>query len=632
MHEKPGHITLCDHCKVKFFPAINHLPVSLESLHSDTVPTEAERLQTIAIIQGETHELQRYKEVRTFLEQVVDELKVGETALEHNIRLRRSWASHIRRVPRELWCNIFELVCLSGSYALNISACGKSEKRFLAPALALSQVSSHWRRLANGHPKVWSSISLDIFQLSKGGKRIVKLYLRNSGTRPLRLRLEDTGMGSRTNVSDVKAHLGQCGYSVLQMLFKLLPVCSELTLELPNVLLSSIEPRCRTGVSLPLLRNFEWVVPSEDGIDEDTVWFWVQFFSAPQLKEISIFNDWPVRLGILPYRQLTTVSIGWASLESVFSLLTSCENLLTLVWSGLSGDITVPSDSVPIVASNLQELSCSCISLHDLEHFFASITVPSAISIDISSLGSDDGSRHWREDILAAMLERSGAPLEELKLDLEDWCLTLHGLEAILNTCPGLKSLELQIRRDEHATPNSFVAEFLPSLSVSDGQTCPIIPQLTRLRLHEISVSEVVSPQTIQAIIQMIESRSKHPQYTAMDLDISFSTKRFSRFFGYSKRALELEQDIISRVEALEKNGARCVISWIEPGPSPWGSGRTLNASGGNHNSDDNNSESESSDEGDSDSEDESDEDFSDEGDDGDEDSGDEGSSVVESM
>ncbi|EEB93215.1 hypothetical protein MPER_08161 [Moniliophthora perniciosa FA553] len=100
-----------------------------------------------------------------------------------------------------------------------------------------------------------------------------------------------------------------------------------------------------------------------------------------------------------------------------------------------------------------------------------------------------------------------------------------------------------------------------------------------------------------------------------MDLNISFSSKKFSPYCPYSKRVLELEQDIISRLQAIEKNGTRCVISWIEPEPLP-PPGRAMNASNANSDSDDNDSENESSDGDDSDSEDESDEDFSDEEDD----------------
>ncbi|ESK95491.1 hypothetical protein Moror_12677 [Moniliophthora roreri MCA 2997] len=571
--------TICNDCNKEFVSTICHPRLSASCLRSRTIPTDLELAQTISFIRDEEHEVQRYEQELARLRETVQKLESEATFLKQCIQERRQWTSAVRRIPSEIWRYIFELACDTASFTSEQSA-----KCQMASAFDFSRVSSYWRSIVNAFPRLWSSLEVDVYQLTRGSKCLIQLYLRNAGEHPLRIRiLAKPGFDSEE--SSLKTYLGRDGYSTLRMLLKTLSRCSEVTFDIDDAILSAALHRMEGKISfsqlqaLTLFRCTFWKVLASTS--ESISPLWEHLSQATRLRKISLDSELLINAGVLPYHQLTSVEVDMADICNILLLLESCPHLLSLLWTSLT-DNAIPLVNVPVMAPCLRELSIFGIPLPELDTFFSSIILPSLTVIELCplyrSMYHPDvyGNGHWGgEESLANMLERSDAPMKRLSLDCQDWYLTLGGLDTILQACWRLTSLEIFVSCDEQTTPNGFILEFLSRFSAPrdhDNQL-PIVPQLTHLRLHEVLQSDTeVSLQALEVIIRMAENRAQ--AMALKHVDISFSTELICRELDKASDPVKLEQDVHDRAQKLWKDGIQLSISWINrgpiPSPEPW--------------------------------------------------------------
>ncbi|KAK7041743.1 hypothetical protein VNI00_009032 [Paramarasmius palmivorus] len=558
MHEAADirRTSLCDRCQTEFISTVDYPPIPVHLLRSDAVPTETQSAEILEVIQKEEHELGRYVTELTRLRQAVAKLESEQTLLEKHIKEGKNCISALRRIPEEIWREIFIFSVASTSNSRSAKHLGQYQ------LLLASHVSSSWRRILISFPRIWSSLDIVLQGATRGAGRIVDLYLQNAGTHPLQIAIHNTLAKSIFDNEDDHT-LNHVESSMLHALVLALPRCSELKWSGDLSVIGPIPRGIKRKISLPRLQTCTLI--DADGVfAASTTWFRELLSNASQLREISLDADtlYIDNPGIFPYQQLNHLSIRWLSLLDLIRLLASSKNLLSLTWGCCDSDPS--SFGFEPLVSNIQVLKCSCTHPSDIEAFFKTVLLPSLTTLYINPFDPDEPNvRQWGgEPSVLALLERSRASLQKLTIHCgTNWYLSLVGLESILRStaCSSLTFLELSVRHDDPSTPNGFVLNFMSYLLSSTF----ILPQLTHLHLHEVLSSESVSRQTARRIIHLAEVRSISAVPGLRNLRASFSAKWGGCHEGIcDERPLNLDVGDQARVVALSEEGLHLDLLW----------------------------------------------------------------------
>ncbi|KAK7041745.1 hypothetical protein VNI00_009034 [Paramarasmius palmivorus] len=519
---------LCNRCRAEFIPSADYPPIPVPVLRSNAVPTKTERIQTIAIVELEIRELQRYVVELAHLRRVVDKLESEKAVLEQRINQRKNWSSTLRRMPPEIWRQIFSLSCefVGDSYVYR-------------QTLQLSQVSSNWRDILSSFPELWSSFQIDLHRSGKGTEKLVELYLQYAGAHPLRFKVLAHPL-EQNAIRPLNHHQ----LSVLRMLVSALPRCSELNWTGDMSILGLVPHSVKRQVSFPRLQT---CTLSGEVFSDSTRWFRKLLSRAPQLREVSLELADLFDIRTFPYHRLTSVSCIQAHPIDLLKLLKSSPSLSVLAWGGL-------------------RLECTAVHPADLEALFNTVSLPFLSALLIHPFNHEDNEvRQWGgESSVLALLERSKASLQTLALTCNYLYLSLPGLGSILGSvaCSGLTFLELLVRHDVPETPAGFIFSFMGCLSSPTF----ILPRLTHLRLHEMMDSNPVPAQTVQSVIRLAEARHDTSVPALQDFEVLFSAEE-STF--RDKRPLKLATDDQTRVTALSREGMVLNIMWATPEELP---------------------------------------------------------------
>ncbi|KAK7041741.1 hypothetical protein VNI00_009030 [Paramarasmius palmivorus] len=570
MLENPSETTLCDHCENQFVPAVNHPPIPSMKLRSHLVPKQAEHAQMLAFIQAEEHEVERYEVELQRLRRLVEKLSFEQDVHKQRIQERKCWVSSALRVPKEVWCEIFTLAC--GPMApLDISS-----KNMTAVPLGLSHVCFYWRDIVTALPKLWSAMKFELYPLSMGVKNIIELFLQNSASQLLEIELDFKSDYDPSRTA-LDKYLGPNGSSAFQALLSASSRFKVLEIEFSSKVLASFPENLRQVVTFPELEIFMFFcIAGDNQVDARTTWFWDKIKDASNLQHLTIPNDSLFRTSVVtPPIHIPTISIGAASFDWALSILLRCSQLTEFNWSGYWGDPWAPLARTPIVLPNLRQVHLSFVPADVVRQLFASVTLPAVTSISIGPLEDEGGSTaKWGSARpFVDMLERSGSPLQNLQLEFQDSHIPLNGLCRILRACANLTSLDVMVKKRRRATPDGFIHALLPLLTVTDGTTgAVLVPKLTHLRLHEISRTRKIPPQTQERLVHMAESRkladeSGSVRVSALEvLQISFSKEKFW-IYRSNKHAIELDSGIADRFEELQHDGMKYSVEWITPKP-----------------------------------------------------------------
>ncbi|KAK7033514.1 hypothetical protein VNI00_012736 [Paramarasmius palmivorus] len=236
-----------------YIERIANQPIPAHALRSDYVLTEAEAAQTHEMIKDEKELLKEYDEKISWYQDAVNKLKEGRKAAEERLSNRQAMVSGLRRIPIEVWDEIFTLACptiIHGEcdsrnyYPFHIPHEGPIQ----ATAHTLSLTCVGWRKIVTSRPRLWSTISFDICHQchQRDIRPLVQIYLKYSATTSLNISIWD----ARKHLSfiSIRAYcegLDRKTVDAYRMILHNLPRCAKLELQVSSEALTTYV----TGIS-----------------------------------------------------------------------------------------------------------------------------------------------------------------------------------------------------------------------------------------------------------------------------------------------------------------------------------------------------------------------------------------------
>ncbi|ESK93605.1 hypothetical protein Moror_1611 [Moniliophthora roreri MCA 2997] len=585
---------LCENCNASIEVALPD--IDTQHLRSKVILSDGEILETKKLVKQDEEVLKRYDAELKRLRGLVEKLEEGRLIIEERLREHRGILSLLRRLPVEILDKVFTLVCLGKDirrhegYSLRISS---SSKRIpiRAPAYDLSHISSSWRRIVTSRPHLWTSIHLDINGVHCDVRPLLEIYLKNSGTRPLKIKIVEKGKDDRPErwlTSDLiyATHfVGEHGLNAFRTLFTHMPRCSDLELDVNWEVLSNDGALQWNHVSFPILRTFRNSIDTglaSATVPGPTAWFWNALRNAPNLRDVHADRVLPPHLDMIPYHQLTCLQISAVDgIRRLFYLLQDSPHLQLLKIWYLDPNDDEEDTPVHIELPRLRSLSIDTAGDYPLDRFstlFASLMMPNLESLRIENSYSPVDIQYSLPTSFFTMLQHSSASLRKLTLDLEDTCLADHTLVNILRILPSLTRFEVMLdgHSDLQARPSPCIAYLLDKLTISAGSSssCSILaPKLARLFLHENSSR--LNAKIVKLLLDMAESRSQYGLASlgrSHDL-VPFHKVQLTYAFAWLDSSDEEEHElpprdfnpfcdpsVAERINLLKEDGTKCII------------------------------------------------------------------------
>ncbi|KAK7062531.1 hypothetical protein VNI00_000019 [Paramarasmius palmivorus] len=540
-------------------------------LHSEYNPSTLETAQILGLIEEEERLVECCDVELTRLEGLTTELKEKKLSVEQRIRERRMVVSAIRKVPDEIWDEIFYRVCTDPNYMLDISTSRSLESNITtARALCLSHTCSHWRRRTFSRPVLWSSMSVSVNLPPPGANELIELYLHNSGSHPLTMNIADVFRDEyelpEPGPQDMLEYFGRSGERVIYTLLRNVWRCSELSLHMHWSVLRDFGHGL--GVSFPHLQTLNTDVDFSLGVDEPESWVWNALRNAPKLTTV-VTHDVIEEFHIFPYSRLASLEISHeVTVDFVLDLLHHAQSLKTLKLWMIHGTYVpeIVAPTTPFTHPSLEHLEFTVTDFSQVISMFTLFTLSHLKRLEVtvtSFTGNDDARRAF-----LSMLRRSLA-LDVLYLKtpyLENVVYT-----DILAACPKVSMFHAHVERRSISIPSTNIIKFLQALTIQPDapSSIPVLgPKLEKLRIY-IEGHNACSPdiQVVEATVEFAESRSK-TKLLAMcrddisrlrSIDIDYHTWLISSDGGWTGNAKSLfDPSLQARVQALERDGITC--------------------------------------------------------------------------
>ncbi|KAJ8092534.1 hypothetical protein PM082_023787 [Marasmius tenuissimus] len=177
---------ICRTCK--FTPSIRYPPISKDQFRKEFAIPDATLIQMASIIEEEEErDIEHCNGEILRLQNILESLQSEKKALEEQVAQRRSYISPMRRVPHELWVEIFSM-CISEQQQLMAESESKEMKKYnctdkdwhtmFATPFRLAGVCLRWRIIVNSTPALWSRIFYNL--LWEERRPGLELYLERS--------------------------------------------------------------------------------------------------------------------------------------------------------------------------------------------------------------------------------------------------------------------------------------------------------------------------------------------------------------------------------------------------------------------------------------------------------------------
>ncbi|KAK7033487.1 hypothetical protein VNI00_012708 [Paramarasmius palmivorus] len=381
-----------------YIERIANQPIPAHALRSDYVLTEAEAAQTHEMIKDEKELLKEYDEKISWYQDAVDKLKEGRKAAEERLSNRQAMVSGLRRIPVEVWDEIFTLACPTiilgecdtrNYYPFHIPHEGPIQ----ATAHTLSLTCAAWRKIVTSRPRLWSTISFDIYHQCQQTdiRPLVRTYLRYSAKAPLHISIWDARRRCGTFASVRAYHEGlekktvDAYRSILRQMHR----CASLELQ---VRWEALSPYV-TGMSLisfPRLHIFSHDVSVDDDQDSKSAWFWRAIRRAPNLTYVSEEEGLPGHFNLSPYNQHALTGLRLGGVEDMSHLrdvLASNSRLeifsACLMWKdrGIPGNI----DDLELPFLRYLKITCYWDPMEEWIWLFNSFRIPALVSLYINN-------------------------------------------------------------------------------------------------------------------------------------------------------------------------------------------------------------------------------------------------------
>ncbi|KAG7086077.1 hypothetical protein E1B28_003594 [Marasmius oreades] len=545
-------------------------PINPNFLHSTYVPCKAEVSRMSEMLTKDTKKLKQYKTEIDLLRRKLEQLETQEQDLETRIEKCCSVlaVTSQRKLPREIWENIFHIACFSHSQGWYRSLIirsdvyrGRRQKGILSVPIILTHVCSRWREIVTQCPRLWASIHIRLWEgYPRSGKKLVKMVLANSAPCPLTLRIflfnyDVIRERVRATCEVLADHFSRC-----ERLFVYFGASARI---------DPLTPFRGQNITFNNLGFFSFYGNRSDELDIDNP-FCQALRHAPKLTGVELgYILYP--LNLLPNQQITTLSIATLDVHHFDDFLLVLEVSRCLCALKLKTFYTHRQDDPPGLVPRRVELPClsnlSICFYHPptfndpmLEVLLSSLVLPSLSSYELScAFPSDITYSHW-PSWLCGMLQYSSATLRHLQLTLSfpydtvNW--DMEPLSVLINTVPRLDHLHLRVvsRGTFSDWGESMITHFLSDLADVKSDNA-IVPNLTYLCLTKTKLTFDI----IRLVVDVAASRSPSRLSAMVDVNvrpleelrvIHFEPNSPSRFVEPYREA----------IEGLERDGVKIVI------------------------------------------------------------------------
>ncbi|ESK95607.1 hypothetical protein Moror_12619 [Moniliophthora roreri MCA 2997] len=575
-------ILLCERCHHEFLPYAAYPSVDFQALRLTRIPSEEDRWRNLAFIEEEEGEIARIDQEVGRLYHLIHRLEATRRVLRRKIDERRSLLSSIRKIPLEIWGQIFTPVCFAQDYTLLVYL-NESKPYIYSPTQQLSLVCSQWRDNINMLPHLWSAISIDMHLLYIDIRPLLELYLNNSGEYHLKVRIQYSGTYLSNDEYREPVLTGHATVA-LQVLMKEMSRFAELELHMNMPESWIYQPDFLHNTTFPYLRSFRNHTEPVPGMREDTSRFWEAIQTAPLLTDaftLSVVDDF----FMLPYWQLTRLALESIKVNHLVQLLGICPNLESILVQELGKSRSTGEQLAPVTVPCLQSLVIGLkerLMPNDLSPLFIALTLPSLVNLEIVNNAKVDSGRvvEWTPS-LNEMLRRSPCRLERLALYFPQQYFAysfLHAINEILQDAKHLKRLMIAIKGCPNRNqPAAAALDLLMKLTVPSGvrnQTIPA-PKLTHLALDVCDgVSFARELSHAEILINMVESRSRVELFLGgleeevrplQYVHVSIVNPRLARRNGQvAEWHPFFRPPLRDRVLALEQMGSLCFLECVE--------------------------------------------------------------------
>uniref|UniRef100_A0A0W0F3X0 Uncharacterized protein n=1 Tax=Moniliophthora roreri TaxID=221103 RepID=A0A0W0F3X0_MONRR len=405
----------------------------------------------------------------------------------------------MRRLPAESWMNIFTEVCSSDENALSATY-----RKITAPPIALSHVCSRWREIINNLPQLWTSISVDMYNLQADVRNLVTLFGKRSKGHSLKIQIHHQyplraahrpmiTSKSRRAFRALLAHAHQCG----ELHF-------ELSAEETRALKSS-----DLIFSFPRLRTFDCHTDLVSTLEHG----WLFDSLRRGLPSLEVFRvETALGTDVIPYPQLTTLSIdGHRGACWLLEVLRTCRSLRSLtIGFETASEEEDEEEFAPVVLPDLRKFSVRVAETFPcsvLAPLCSTLSLPSLESLEIASAPDPDDDDEWPPS-LPTMIQSASATLRELSF-------RSHGklsypLNEILRSCPSLACISFW--EECQGLDSTFVHDIFTILTISPSASSAAVavaPRLTHLKLHFSQWHGLRRVEGLR-ILSMAESRARN--------------------------------------------------------------------------------------------------------------------------
>ena len=587
MNAKHDTSRLCVRCKQDtVLPPLRAIDPQI--LHSGYALSDSEVDEMMRILEVEEHEREQVELAIDRTRQLLEMLEQRKRELEVNIGHRRSTFSVLRRIPTEIWENIFTELCSSTptGYSLTIDL-SQLPAVLDSPAIVVSQVCSRWQSIARGCPELWTSMSIQLSSIF-GCHRMISAFLVNSRGHLLIVRVQEHEID----------RVSEAGVAIWAELSGHLWRCRRLTLDVTD--LRVLRPTDVQELSFPNLTIYEELLnQSTQAWDEGWTLTddWRKALkAAPRLTDVTLC--FLHTLTTLPYSQLTRLKLRRLSpleIQKLPQTLSVCHKLVTLKL-GCFDDVSLTRAAGyrldPVEVPTLRELvieDChKTLNIHSdlLSHLLHSLLLPSLDTLDLRCTGLTMY-RGWPPALLD-MLHRVSQTLRHLSLYI-NYCIlptspyTEPSLaSALLNTFPELEVLQIAMERDRHANEiqfqahaDFFVQEICVELGNSRSKSSPL-PKIVDVSLFMSSIS--LDSRSLGIALDATKAPSGAVDYEAdanqgcspkilRKLSISrFPFPNYHRKVGRPK-PVQLALVLKEKITNLEREGLKVIIQDLDGSP-----------------------------------------------------------------
>ncbi|KAJ7681838.1 hypothetical protein DFH06DRAFT_282915 [Mycena polygramma] len=442
-------------------------------LRSNSVPPNLGSFQS-AILAAPT-ELARYDAEIDRLQTVLARLISERTTLATYTERCRSALSPIRRVPTELWANIFDLCSpytFPTGYNLSDSTTPQQEVNRISNwhLLQLSQVSSLWHKIAMGTPKLWSTIALDTSLWDETTVShstllsLLDLSLKRGENHPL---VMDIGVRE----DDPQRHAVMILLSLHAPRWKDVYFYSDLD-------------------SAQLLTRAKGNLERLETLDVTAEWKGVDIFQiAPRLRTV-LFRGRVGNVPNLPWAQIHEFTYVGDTLDTdpfnFLSILGRCRNLITFTSRVTLCQLPVGT-IIPAVSSDVEYLSFELapidITRPVVARIFETLTLPALRSLAVGPRDDHPSRPDWDTEQFVALADRSSFHSHLTRLEIEAVKVTDNGLLRCLAVLPCLVDLVVSDSADEVVITDTLLRGLTRN---HDDPTFTLVPSLEFLCFNTV--------------------------------------------------------------------------------------------------------------------------------------------------